>query len=363
MTQLASIPGLICFTNPEQLPYIRQNGLYGNVSSGDKPSTPRAAFAARRTRFGKIKDMVAATPGAKVFLFERNASILHGIWSFQDGPLFSTTHAFDPADTYPYRLRLQRDMELPEGIPLLELHKLLDSGQLWSIRSFERDTQGPFSSVTPITSEETDILLKLLYRYNHRYDYNVQQPQYVHQPVNIPVNFCELIMSQTYESDDDKMITADSFGLFTMSQVPEEALHCYLGYVFTRSPEVMRPYFGRYSEVLREVPISTTGQQRVDLALIYKSPSGREPLVYSLIEVKKVEVTLTMLRQLLGYLKLFSEQRKLDMNALEGVFVAPAFEDSAVAYARDRARIETERPIRLLRIGLQDGTMAFTTVL
>jgi hypothetical protein len=64
--------GVICFTNPQQMVFIRQHGLYGNVSVGDRPTSqhPLAVMAARRNRFGKLKDLLCIVPGDSVYLFE-----------------------------------------------------------------------------------------------------------------------------------------------------------------------------------------------------------------------------------------------------------------------------------------------------
>lgn len=52
--------GVICFTNPDQIALIRQIGLYGNVAVGDIPKSkhPLSLRAARRNRFGKLKDLL-----------------------------------------------------------------------------------------------------------------------------------------------------------------------------------------------------------------------------------------------------------------------------------------------------------------
>ena len=63
--------GVICFTNPEQLPFILQNGMYGNRSDNPPQATSQIS-AARGTRFGKLKDLLCVAPGDLLFLFERD---------------------------------------------------------------------------------------------------------------------------------------------------------------------------------------------------------------------------------------------------------------------------------------------------
>jgi hypothetical protein len=66
MQKPAHAKGVICFTNPEQLSFILQKGIYGNRSDAPPQSASQVA-AARGTRFGKLKDLLCVAPGDYVF--------------------------------------------------------------------------------------------------------------------------------------------------------------------------------------------------------------------------------------------------------------------------------------------------------
>jgi len=356
--------GVICFTNPEQLVYIRQNGTYGNVGIGDIPSkqSPQAISAARRIRFGKLNDLLCVKSGDLVFLFETVASKLHGVWKVVDDPFYSTTNIFDPKDIYPYRLLMERYLEFPNPVPAMELRKLLDKGMLWTIRTFEREVQAAFASINPISIAESEAILDLFWRYNHQFAPPRTIPSYSHQPLSNSINYHDLVINDVYQSADDLKIEANDLGQFQTGSILEEALHCFLIYNLVRGSAQMRNMFGNYAQVLREAPVSTAGQQRADVLLIYENPITAEPSVYSLMEIKRGEVTGAMLRQLLEYLKLFSERHGIDSNAIEGIYLGKDFSPEAKDYAKKRAAIEVERPIRLVQYTISGNSIDLTEV-
>ena len=364
MSENSQPRGVICFTNPEQIAYIRQNGPYGNVGVGDKPSkqSPQAISAARRIRFGKLNDLLCVKPGDLVFLFETVTSKLHGVWKVADEPFYSTTDIFDPKDIYPYRLLIERFLEFSNPVPSMELRKLLDKGTLWTIRTFEREMQAAFASINPISVAEAKALLDLFWIYNHRLPPSTNPASYNHKSLNGAINFYDLVIDNIYASNANSELKADTLGKYTQGQILEEALHCFIVYNLARGSSQMRDIFGSYSQVLREVPVSTAGQQRVDFLIVYENPSTGEPSVYSLMEVKRDVVTGAMLRQLLEYLKLFSERHEVDTNAIEGVYVGKSFTPEAIDYAEKRATIEVERPIRLIGYEITGNTVTFNQV-
>lgn len=361
--------GVICFTNPEQIKHIRRNGTYGNVRVGDIPSkpspskpSPQAISAARRIRFGKLKDLLCVKPGDLVFLFETVTSKLHGVWKVADDPFYSTTNIFDPKDVYPYRLLLERYLEFPNPVPSMELHKLLDKGMLWTIRTFERESQAAFASVNPISIAESEVILDLFWRYNHQLTPPTSVLSYNHQTLSKKINYYDLVINNVHQSKDNLKIEANNLGQYQTGSILEEVLHCFVIYNLVRGSSQMRSHFGNYSEVLREVPVSTAGQKRPDILLIYENPMTAKPSVYSIMEVKTGKVTGAMLRQLLEYVKLFSERHNIDSNAVEGIFLGKEFSPEAKDYVEKRATIEVERPIRLIEYDLIGNTLALNPV-
>jgi len=356
--------GVICFSNPNQIVYIRQNGTYGNVGVGDKPSkqSPQAISAAKRIRFGKLKDLLCVKPGDLVFLYETVTSKLHGVWKVADEPFYGTTNIFDPKDIYPYRLLIERYLEFPNSVPSMELRKLLDKGMLWAIRTFEREMQASFASINPISITESEAILDLFWRYNNQFTPPKSVPSYNHQPLSNNINYYDLVINNVYQSQGNLKIEAYDLGQYQTGSILEEALHCFIIYNLVRGSSQMRDVFGSYSQVLREVPASTAGQQRVDVMLIYENPMTSEPSVYSLMEIKRGEVTGAMLRQLLEYVKLFSERHTIDPNAIEGIYLGKDFSPEAKDYVRKRATIEVERPLRLIKYTLSGNTIDLTQV-
>jgi len=364
-TQQASrARGVICFTNPGQFTYITQSGIYGNVSNGDKPirGTVQAVARARITRFGKLKDLLCIAPGDYVFLFEREKSRLHGVWRVSDEPFFCSSPVFDPSNDYPYRFYMQQYLNFETPIPSMELRKLLNNSVLWSIRTFERAPGTPFASINPVSMQETDALLELFWKYNHRTDPMSNLVSYSHQPLQATINFYNLVMDNRYSSNTPLEVKANNLGQFPQRQIYEETLHCYLIYNLVRRTSPIVGWFGQYSQVLREVPISVAGQQRADILLVYHNAMTGEPTVYTIIEVKRSRVNLDMLRQLLEYVRLFSERHNLDLNSVEGIYIGAGIEPDASEYVKERAKVEVERPVRLFEYGLSGNTVTLNPI-
>jgi len=365
MEPLRQTRGVICFTNPQQFPFILQQGIYGNVSVGDIPrntTDPHSVAPAKITRFGKLKDLLNIVPGDYVFLFETGSSRLHGVWRVSDEPFYCTTQIFDPTNNYPYRLYLQYYINFPNPVPSTELHKLLNKNVLWSIRTFERERNMSFASINPLTIAETDAILEMFWRYNHRFDATADLVNYHHQPLTNTINFHDLVAQNQNTASIPLRITADDLGQIVSGDIYEYALHVYLIYNLVRCSPSMRNLFGQYREVLREVPVSVAGQRRPDLILIYHSPITEEPNVYSIVEVKRGRVDRGMLSQLLEYIRLFSERHGLDFNAVEGIYIGSGFEQNALDYARERAEVEAERPLRLIEYMVSGNTINLNTV-
>ena len=346
--------GVICFTNPAQLPYIRQHGIYGNVDSGD---------TMKRIRYGKLKDLLNVTQGDLVFLFEKEVSKLHGVWKVWGDPFFSTVSVFDPSNIYPYRFFIQQYLNFATPIPVVELRKLLDKNVIWSMRTFEREARAPLASVNPISCGEAEALLELFWRYNHRIDPTLNVTPYSHPSLSNQINFYDLVTNNIHSSNTNLEIRADDFGQLSQTQIVEEALHCYLIYNMVRRTNEMQNHFGQYCQVMREVPVSVAGQQRPDILLIYENPLTREPTVYSLIEAKVVDVEVGMLRQLIEYVKLFAERHSIDSSCIEGTYIGPHFSDEAKDYVIKRASVEAERPLRLIEYQIAGNTVTLHDVI
>ncbi len=363
--------GVICFTNQHQFPHILAKGMYGNVSAGDQPSNPsdaRSVSASRRNRFGKLKDLFCVAPGDLVFFFEKKAEAsleegkLHGVWKVTDEPFYCTAMDFDASDSYPYRFYIEPYYDFPTTIPPMELRKLLNKNLLWSIRTFERESNAAFASINPISSKETDALLDLFWRYNHRIILPQSLKSYNHSPFQNSMNFHDLVMNGVLSSPTPVQLKADSLGVTAQGDVYEYAIHAYLlRNLIDRSQDMLK-HFGAYNDVLREVPISVAGQNRPDVLLIYNNPMTGEPSVHSIIEVKRVEVNRDMLKQLLEYLRLYSERHAIDFNAVEGIYIGPKFKDDAIKYIVERAKVEVERPVRLLTYSIVGNQIKLQTV-
>jgi hypothetical protein len=188
---------------------------------------------------------------------------------------YSTINVFDPKDIYPYRFALQPYINFPEPVPVMELGKLLDKNTLWTIRTFEKEARAGFSSVNPINAAESQAILNLFWRYNHRMAPSPSAPQYNHSPLTQNVNFNDLVLNNVYNSTVNLKVDAANFGQTPRVSL-EEALHCFMIYNLTRCSPSMKTIFGNYTQVLREVPVSTAGQQRSDLLLIYENPTTGE---------------------------------------------------------------------------------------
>lgn len=351
--------GIICFTNPDQIRYIYDLGIYGNVSSGDRPrkDIPQSVMAARKIRFGKLKDLLNLAPGNLVFFFEKNESKLHGVWQICDEPFFVTSPALGKGDSYPYRFYMQRFLNFPDTVPVMELRKYLDKDIIWSMRTFEREVGASFFSINPISTEETDALLDLFYTYNHRIDASSNIDLFEHPPLKRSINFCDLVLTNRYSSPSPLIVKANNFGQYLEGVPYEDAIHCCLIFNLVRGSKHMRTTFGNYKEVLREVPVSSAGQHRIDIVLIYENPKTQKPSVFSLIEIKRGLVNVNMLKQLLDYIKLFSKRHNLDTNSLEGIYIGSDFDSEAKDYAEKRGMVETERPLRLIKYELEENEL------
>ena len=365
MVSFAKPRGVICFTNPQQLEFIKKNGVYGNVDTGDTTTktSGQAISKAKQIRFGKIADLLSVIPGDIVFLFERDASKLHGVWKITSQPFFSTKPIFDPNNAYPYRFNIEVYLDFPSPIPVMELRKLLNQNLIWSIRTFERESQATFASINPISIEETEAITDVFYRYNHRINPHQNPVAYHKNPLKEQVNYHDLVMNDIHTAIDNLEIEAINLGKTPKPVILEEALHAFLTYNLVRSTPEMRRMFGEYRQVLREVPISVAGQHRVDLLLIYENEITHTPTVYSLVEVKRDAVTIDRLRQLLEYIKLFSERHHIDSNSVEGIYIGRSFEEDAEGYIKNRAKIESERPVRLINYKIDGNSILLTNKL
>jgi hypothetical protein len=357
--------GVICFTNPQQLPYVKQLGIYGNVSVGDIPKNSRSkqsVVRARITRFGKLKDLLCIAPGDYVFLFEKEESKLHGVWRVSGEPFYCSFRIFDPSNDYPYRFYMQPFMNFPNPVPITELRKLLDKNILWSIRTFEREIAAGFASINPISFNEVQVLLDLFWKYNHRINPALNLIPYSHPPLQSSINFHDMVMTNMTSSNTPLRIEADDMGQHVRKPLNEEALHCFFIYNLVRGSKQMRELFGEYRQVLREVPVSVAGQKRPDILLIYHNELTGTPSVYSIMEVKRGKVDVHMLSQLLEYIRLFSERHSLDLNSVEGIYVGESFHPNAIKYVKERAKIEVERRLRLITYEIVGNKIELTEI-
>lgn len=365
MTTFQISKGVICFTNPQQLPYIRKLGIYGNVSVGDIPKKRNALQSvarARITRFGKLKDLLCIAPGDYVFLFEKEESRLHGVWRVSSEPFFCSLRIFDPSNDYPYRFYMQPYLNFPDPVPITELRKLLDKNILWSIRTFERELAAGFPSINPISYEESQALLDLFWKYNHRINPTLNLIRYTHSPLQNSINFHDLVIKNVTSSRKPLRIKGDDLGRHFHKLLYEEVLHCFFIYNLVRGSKQMKDLFGEYKQVLREIPVSVAGQKRPDILLIYHNELTGKPSVYSIMEIKKGEVNVDMLSQLLEYMRLFSERHRLDLNSVEGVYIGESFHPNAIKYVKERAKIEVERRLRLITYEIVRNKIKLTEV-
>jgi hypothetical protein len=74
-------------------------------------------------------------------------------------------------------------------------------------------------------------------------------------------------------------------------------------------------------------------------------------------------VTIDRLRQLLEYIKLFSERHHIDSNSVEGIYIGRSFEEDAEGYIKNRAKIESERPVRLINYKIDGNSILLTNKL
>lgn len=343
----------ICYSNPKAWAVSYQYGVYGNVQTGNDN---------KKTFWGKLIDLAALKPGDYIFFYVKSEKALKGLFVVTSEPYYNDDDLFDDVkELYPFRFNFKEVKHYDNPLPVGELAKLLQTGKLFSINSFERDTQGSFRGIRQITDEEADVLLRLFLKYNPKTN-----------PCDI-VEFIEASNAEEYIESSELIenVKAYNFPLeIRINTIPvkykkrdtyiaqyENSLQGYIYYSIRRGINNVIEDLGlvNSSEWLMEVPFLKAQQLRSDILCLYKERNS-DPHFYSIIETKKdKKISVSDLSQLIGYMKTFAEVKSISFNSIEGIYISNCFEQRTIDYLKSRKDVEKENPVRLIEYSADEG--------
>lgn len=338
----------ICFSNPEAWKISYQKGIYGNVKTGNNN---------KNTFWGKLVDLIALKPGDKIFFYVKDEKKLFGLFEVISEPFYCEDDIFqNPEESYPFRFNFTEYKHFDNQIPISELAKLIESGLLFSLTTFERDQNAFFRSIRQLTNEEGLLLEKVFIGLNPKTNVN-DIKTYSHPSIEIKREAIDIVNNEGYNID----LSIPNLITFNKLPVKEISRHnlvsqyevCLQGYIHYSIRRDLNNVIKdlnveNHTEALLEVPMLKAQQFRSDILCLYREEKSK-PHFYSIIEIKRDKtITIDDLSQLIGYLKTYTSSKNIMFNNIEGVYISNHFEEEAVKYLRNRKSVEKENPIRLV---------------
>lgn len=353
----------VCFSNPKAWATSYENGIYGNVQSGNDN---------QKVFWGKIIDLVALKPGDKVFFYVKEKMSLFGLFEVSDEPYYCQDDLFeDEEEKYPFRFNFIEVKNFLTPVPVSELARLIENGLLYSITTFERDQNAPFRGIRQLTDDEGRILEEIFLKFNPKVNlYDVRT--YIHPEIQLELE-AELIIAAINDGEEYQDPVGILFNSIPVTKIKkgfyvaqyENSLQGYIYYSLQRDLNnvVNDINVNNYNECLMETPMLKAQQFRSDILCLYRDGINK-PHFYSIIETKKNRtISIKDLSQLIGYMKTFSSSKGIPFNSIEGVYISTAFENDAITYLRNRKNVEKENPVRLVEYSVnQFGEVSFKTI-
>jgi hypothetical protein len=172
----------ICQISESDWLISREIGVYGN-REGSERSGEIVYFADMKKGIGEqiiqsiIEDLLGMRKGDTVFFHVIGAaegeSSIHGIYSVREEPFYNDDVKLwrsSPYLTYPYRFCFEPHAEHIElckydaSILVSEFYKSVENRNICSVLTLEREVRGSAHAVKKISSDDTEEILKLLYR-------------------------------------------------------------------------------------------------------------------------------------------------------------------------------------------------------
>ncbi|MEZ5017874.1 MAG: EVE domain-containing protein [Flavipsychrobacter sp.] len=353
----------ICFTNPKAWEISYQKGVYGNVEGENDQE---------QTLWGKVADLLAIKKGDYVFFYIKKSMVLAGLFEVTSEPYYCEDYLFeDETQCYPFRFNFKEVSAYKKYIPVSELAKLIQMGNLFSISTFERDANATFRGIRQITSLEADNLKKILLRYNPKVNTDDVK---TYEEISVSDTLLEAreLISRKEEGETFETPTALKLTLiptklkrvrdnYYISKY-ENALQGYIYYCIKRNLKNIISDLDLNNSIqwLLEAPILHTQQFRSDILCLYNE-INEAPHFYSIIEIKRDQkITISDLSQLIGYMKAYADLKKIPFSSIEGIYISNKFEEGVTNYLKSRKDTENENPIRLIEYSTnEEGVVTF----
>lgn len=359
----------ICFSNPTAWEVSYQTGIYGNVQKTITDNSHRIIW-------GQIADLAAVNIGDHIFFYIKETMKLAGLFEVTSDPYYCTDDCFgDDDQLYPYRFNFKEIRHYENMVPVSDLAKLIQTGDLYSISTFERDVNATFRGIRQITFEEGDLLLSLFLKYNPKGD-ETNVIEYNNDDIINRIEARDLFEGIISDNDFDSPLIVDINQISTFRKTIRNNYHlakyeyAIQGYIYFSIRRQLNNVINdlnlnNSSEWILESPIIHTQQFRSDILCQYKNGRMSKPHFYSIIEIKKDhKIVVEDLSQLIGYMKAFSEVKKVSFNSIEGVYISNKFDDRAIEYLQNRRMVEKENPIRLIEYTTTEyGNISFQNII
>lgn len=320
------------------------------------------------TLWSIVRDVSAIKPGDTVFFYEMGHKLIHGVFEVTSEPFICADTLYgDPQEQFPFRFAFRKKLNFPRPMPDFEFIHLVDRKVIWSISSLQHDPTGPFRSIVNLSAPESAALQRVLVKYNTQAD-PLDVPSYSPPSISAGVEVCDIIDSlapwpATPTAIEVNRLPAVGFRSSYVSRY-EFALQAYFGYMLGRRSAMARSLFGAYSDSLTEVPLSAAEPRRIDVLCAYSAVGSQEPFFYQIVELKRRDlISAVDLNQLVGYMRIFSQKKGVEIGDVGGTYVGRDFDLEAVSYVKQRAKIEVEKPITLTKYTLSpDGQVSFEQI-
>ncbi|MBI4213264.1 MAG: hypothetical protein HY534_03065 [Chloroflexi bacterium] len=315
-----------------------------------------------------VRDLTAITTGDTVFFYETGRKAIHGVFEVTSEPFVCADGLYSEfSDPYPFRFAFKQKLNFPNPMPDFEFIHLVDRKVVWSTSTLQHDPTSPFRSIVNLSESEAAALERVLVKYNTQSD-PTDVSAAPTPSLTKAIEALDVIGSEAAWPSTPTVLGISRLptSVVASSYVCryEFALQAYFAHMLSRRTTQARSLFGVYRDSLTEVPLSAAEPRRIDVLCTYSASAWQDPFFFQIVELKRQGIiTAAELNQLVQYMRIFSQKKGVEVGDVSGTYVGKAFNPEAVTYVQQRARIEVEKPIALLRYSLSsDGEIDFEPV-
>lgn len=249
-------------------------------------------------KYSVIASLLSTEPGDLFFIYERGKREVYGVYQITSEPFEDRKRKiYNQKKIWPYRFKFRKIIELDKPINFLELIPSMDKQKLWNFKnpSFLGPTMTR-KSLSPLTLEETEVLLDLLKNKNNIGKINLEDSE----EEDIPSGASKLSLKYTKRNKKQLRV--------------EYVLYAEIVKQLKDPSSEFSEIVGSWDTVIPEAPISHSHSHEIDVMCIKKNgllASIFNKKQYLLIECKTGKLKIDDYKsQVFPYINLISNTRK-----------------------------------------------------